>query len=230
MALERSQSHLYLGETYSEAKMASAVSLTLNEAGYVVGQSSTAINRAVDRGVIKAKLQRRGKARLRKLGSAELRFLAIAGEVEKDPPAARRKVYEAIRRLPPDAHRLEFGVMEFKLADVDRRIAERLRRLAEVKALVDVRPEAEPVLRGTNVSVYEVAALRRGQTAAEILEDYPGLTAEQVDAAVEYAKVYPKTGRPLPARSFKRMLSDMAASGAWDVESNDEPMTPRLIP
>lgn len=211
--------------------MASAVSLTLNEAGYVVGQSSTAINRAVDRGVIKAKLQRRGKARLRKLGPAELRFLAIAGEVEKDlTPAARRKVYEAIRRLPADAHRLEFGVMEFKLADVDRRIAERLRRLTEVKALVDVRPEAEPVLRGTNVSVYELAALRRGQTVAEILEDYPGLTAEQVDAAVEYAKVYPKTGRPLPARSFKRMLSDMVASGAWDVESNDEPMTPRLIP
>lgn len=211
--------------------MASAVSLTLNEAGYVVEQSSTAINRAVDRGVIKAKLQRRGKARLRKIGSAELRFLAIAGEVEKDlTPAARRKVYEAIRRLPADAHRLEFGVMEFKLADVDRRIAKRLRRLAEVKALVDVRPGAEPVLRGTNVPVYEIAALARGQTAAEILEDYPALTREQVDAAVEYAKVYPKTGRPLPARSLKRMLSDMAASGAWDVESDDEPMTPRLIP
>lgn len=211
--------------------MASAVSLTLNEAGYIVEQSSTAINRAVDRGVIKAKLQRRGKARLRKIGSAELRFLAIAGEVEKDlTPAARRKVYEAIRRLPADAHRLEFGVMEFKLADVDRRIAERLRRLAEVKALVDVRPGAEPVLRGTNVPVYEIAALARGQTAAEILEDYPGLTAEQVEAGVEYAKVYPKTGRPLPARSFKRMLSDMAASGAWDVESDDEPMTPRPIP
>jgi ribosomal protein S20 len=53
----------------------SAVSLTLNEAGYVVEQSNTAINRAVDRGVIKAKLQRRGKTRLRKVGPAELRAL-----------------------------------------------------------------------------------------------------------------------------------------------------------
>ena len=41
--------------------MVEAISLTLNEAGYVMGQSSTAINRAVDRGVIKAELRRRGK-------------------------------------------------------------------------------------------------------------------------------------------------------------------------
>ncbi len=41
------------------------VSLTLNRAGYVVEQSNTAINRAVDRGFIKATLQRRGKVRLR---------------------------------------------------------------------------------------------------------------------------------------------------------------------
>ena len=110
--------------------MESAVSLTLNEAGYVVEQSNTAINRAVDRGVIKAKLQRRGKIRLRKVGSAELRFLALSGEVERKlTPAYRREVYQAIRRLSTDAHRLEIGVMTFQLVDVDRRIAERLNRL-----------------------------------------------------------------------------------------------------
>jgi hypothetical protein len=92
-----------------------AVSLTLNEAGYVVEQSNTAINRAVDRGVIKAKLQRRGKVRLRKVGPTELRFLAISGEVERKlTPAGRREVYEAMRRLSTDAHRLEIGVMTFR--------------------------------------------------------------------------------------------------------------------
>ena len=63
--------------------MKEAVSLTLNEAGYVVGQSSTAINRAVDRGVIKARLQRRGKLQLRKVGPAELRFLAVESAIAK---------------------------------------------------------------------------------------------------------------------------------------------------
>jgi hypothetical protein len=192
-----------------------AVSLTLNEAGYVVEQSNTAINRAVDRGVIKAKLQRRGKVRLRKVGPAELRFLAISGEVERKlTPAGRREVYEAMRRL----------------VDVDRRIAGRLKRLEEVKTLIGERPNAEPVLRGTDVPVYEIAALTRGQTVAEIVEDYPGLTPAQVDAAAEYAKVYPKAGRPLPGRSLKRMLSDMASSGVWDVEGDGEPIEPRQIP
>ena len=74
-----------------------------------------------------------------------------------------------------------------------------------------------------------IAALARGQTVAEIVEDYKGLP-EQIDAAVEYAKVYPKTGRPLPTRSFKRMLSDMAELGVWDIENDDEPLTPRQIP
>jgi hypothetical protein len=52
---------------------------------------------------------------------------------------------------------------------------------------------------------------------ADIREDYPSLTPAQIDAAIEYTNVYPKPGRPLPARSFKRMLSDMAESGVWDV-------------
>lgn len=211
--------------------MENAVSLTLNEAGYVVEQSNTAINRAVDRGVIKAKLQRRGKVRLRKVGPAELRFLAISGEVERKlTPAGRREVYEAMRRLSTDAHRLEIGVMTFQLVDVDRRIAGRLKRLEEVKTLIGERPNAEPVLRGTDVPVYEIAALTRGQTVDEIVEDYPGLTLAQVDAAAEYAKVYPKAGRPLPGRSLKRMLSDMASSGVWDVEGDGQPIEPRQIP
>ncbi len=210
--------------------MSEAVSLTLNEAGYVVGQSSTAINRAVDRGVIKAKLQRRGKHRLRKVGPAELRYLAIASQVEKDlTPAARRKVYEAVRRLPAEAHRLDLGVMVLKLADIDQQISERLDRLRQVKALVDERRGADPVLRGTTVPVHVVAALAKGQTAAEITEDYPSLTPVQIDAAVEYAKVYPRNGRPLPVQSLKRMLSDMSASGVWD-ETEAELMPPQLIP
>jgi len=89
---------------------------------------------------------------------------------------------------------------------------------------------ADPIIRGTDIPVYVIAALARGQTVAEIIEDYPDLTPERVDAAVEYAKVYPKTGRPLPMRSFKRMLSDMAETGVWDVESDDEPLPPRQIP
>jgi hypothetical protein len=213
-----------------EVAMKDAVSLTLNEAGYVVGQSRAAINRAVDQGVIKARLVRRGKARVRRIGGAELRFLAIAAQVGKDlTPAARRKIYEAVRRALPDASRLDLGVLELKLTDVDRRIDERLKRLAQVRALVDENAR-EPVLRGSDVPVHVVAALARGQSALEIVADYPILSTDQVEAAVEYAKVYPRTGRPLPTRSLKRMLSDLAAVGVWDLEDDSPPVEPQPIP
>lgn len=210
--------------------MTDTINLTLNEAGYVVGQSRATINRAVDQGVIKARLFRRGKTHVRTIGGAELRFLAFDAQAGKDfTPAARRKIYEAIRRALPGESRLDLGVMELRLTDLDRRIDERLDRLARTKALVlDSAPD--PVLRGTDVPVHVVAALARGQTTAEIVEDYPVLTAAQVEAAVEYAKVYPRNGRPLPARSFKRMLGDLAAAGVWDLEHSPAPDEPLLIP
>jgi uncharacterized protein (DUF433 family) len=112
---------------------------------------------------------------------------------------------------------------------VVRHIDERPRRLEQVKAAVDERAP-EPVLRGTDVPVHVVASLARGQSASEIVEDYPTLTSGQVEAAVEYAKVYPRTGRPLPARSFKRMLGDLAAAGVWDLENDPAPIEPHPIP
>lgn len=210
--------------------MAGALSLTLNEAGYVVGQPSTAINRAVDKGVIKATLQRRGKASFRRIGAPELRYLAIAGLVEKDlTPAARKKVYDAVRRLPAAEHTLDLGVMELKLTEIDRRITERLTRLAAIKALVD-ESAREPQLKGVGVPVHVIAGLARGQSVDEIIDDYPALSREQVEAAVEYAKVYPRTGRPLPQRSFKRILGDLTDAGVWDLESDAEPLEPCTMP
>jgi hypothetical protein len=200
------------------------LTLTLNEAGFVLGQPAAAINRAVDRGLIKARLQQRGKHRLRRVGPAELRFQALAGALRGDlTPAGRRKVYEAMRRLPADAPpRVSLGVLAFDLAEIDRRLAERLQQLEAVKAAVEPHPDADPTLRGTQVSVYVIAALAQGETSADILSDYPELVPPQIQAAVEYAAVYPRSGRPLPARSFKQSLTAMAESGVWDV-ADDAP-------
>ena len=210
--------------------MADAFHLTLNEASYVVGQSSSAINRAVDKGVIKAKLRRRGKSRFRQIGAPELRYLAIAGLVEKDlTPAARKKVYDAVRRLPAAAHRLDLGVMEFKLTEIDRRIAERLTKLHAVKAHIDENG-ADPCIKALGVPVHVIAGLAIDQHIDEIVADYPMLSRDQVEAAIEYAKIYPRTGRPLPRRSFKRMLSELAEAGVWDLDNDSEPPAPRMIP
>lgn len=207
--------------------MRDAPNLTLQEASYVVGQPSTAINRAIDQGVIKAK---RGRSRLREIGHAELRFLTLAHQVEKDlTPAARRKVYAAIRRMPSTTQQLSVGLMAFEMSAVDQRIETGLQRLRDIKAFVDETGDL-PVLRGTTIPVHTIAALARGQSAAEMIEDIPGLSHAMIAAAVEYAKVYPRTGRPPATRSFKRTLRDLAASGAWHVDDDPDTSGPRLIP
>lgn len=47
----------------------------------------------------------------------------------------------------------------------------------------------KPIVRGTRVPVYLIVDfIASGQTAAEIVADYPDLTIEDVEAAVAYAR------------------------------------------
>ena len=142
---------------------------------------------------------------------------------EEPSPLASAKMNLAIKST--SRHLREFNRLGEDLRTIDRR------RLEEIRGTVDVGGESDPVIRGTGVPVYVIAGLARGQTVEEILEDYPSLAREQVEGAIEYAKAYPKAGRPYPARSFKRMIGDLAQAGVWDVESDsDEARTPRLMP
>lgn len=46
----------------------------------------------------------------------------------------------------------------------------------------------KPIIRGTRVPVYLIVGLvEAGQTAAQIVDDYPDLTIDDVEAAVAYA-------------------------------------------
>ncbi len=88
--------------------MTPAQTLTLSEAGYLLDRSPAALNKAVDTGVIRARQRKVGKAVQRLLGPAELRFLRLADELHKDlTPAGRRRLYEAVRKLSADTHRLK---------------------------------------------------------------------------------------------------------------------------
>ncbi|WP_271588829.1 DUF433 domain-containing protein [Bradyrhizobium sp. CCBAU 53415] len=46
-----------------------------------------------------------------------------------------------------------------------------------------------------------VAALARGQSAEEIVDDFLSLTRDQVEAVIEYAQAHPKRGALCPAES-----------------------------
>jgi len=123
------------------------------------------------------------------------------------------------------------GEIVLDLAKVDADLDSGLRRLDDVRRGVEAGEErGEPFIKGSKIPVYLVAALAREQSAAEIVEDFPSLSRDQVEAAIEYAKAYPKRGRPYPARSLKRALTELADLGAFDEEIETTDVAPRRIP
>ena len=79
---------------------------------------------------------------------------------------------------------------------------ERLRALDRARELVVQDPDLRgglPVLKGTRLGVYEVAALIKDTSIEEALATYPTLTPDLATVAVLYAEAYPKKGRPRKA-------------------------------
>jgi uncharacterized protein (DUF433 family) len=76
----------------------------------------------------------------------------------------------------------------------------RMKRLAAARDLVESDPEilsGTPVVRGTRIPVYDVAAsVASGIPAERILAAYPALDAQAIDLAVTYAAANPPRGRP----------------------------------
>ena len=61
-----------------------------------------------------------------------------------------------------------------------------------------------------------IAGLARAYTVDEIVQDFPSLSPKQIEAAIEYAKAYPKSGRPFATQSLKRALGELADLGAFE--------------
>lgn len=205
---------------------------TLSEAGYVLGRTPAMLNKAVDTGVIHARQKKVGNMVQRLLGPAELRFLRLADELDKDlTPAGRRRLYGALRKLPDDAHKLQLGRLELDLGQIDTDLKDRMAKLEAVRGRIEsTGARGEAVVRGTAISAHLIAALARDEGIDVVLADFPSMTRDQVEAAVEYAKAYPKRGRPYPTKSLKSTLADLADAGAFDDDGDPGEVAPRAIP
>jgi uncharacterized protein (DUF433 family) len=86
------------------------------------------------------------------------------------------------------------------LASFAKRVEDRWKRLGEARAQVVVDPEilgGTPIIRGTRVPVYDVAAsVVAGISMERILASYPSLNHEQVELAALYVEANPQRGRP----------------------------------
>jgi len=86
------------------------------------------------------------------------------------------------------------------LAPFVKRTKERMDRLAAARELVVTDPDilgGTPVIRGTRIPVYDVAAsVAAGLPADRILAAYPSLDADRLELVTIYAEANPARGRP----------------------------------
>lgn len=117
-------------------------------------------------------------------------------------PEVRPKLYRTFhgKSLSELPRHLEMGRVVIDLERAIQEVESRLRMLARFGERVEADPEVrggEPVFRGTRTPVYTIGRkIEMGSTMEELREDYPQLQEEDFDLAVQYAKLYPRRGRP----------------------------------
>ena len=92
------------------------------------------------------------------------------------------------------------------LAPFIKRTKERMERLAAAREMVLTDPDVlggTPVIRGTRIPVYDVAAsVTAGLPIDRILAAYPSLNVDKIELATIYADANPARGRPRSADEF----------------------------
>jgi uncharacterized protein (DUF433 family) len=177
---------------------------TTAEAQAITGRPTKVIQKLIERDVICCRGEERGARARRLLEPADLLMVLIV-DAHHDLLTARlrRSVHRRLHEVGADlagVERLEVeDFISLRVEPLLRRLTEGLERLEEARAMVVEDPRilgGEPVLRGTRIPVHQVAVLANTMTEEEVLEGYPTLRREQLEAARLYARAYPQQGRP----------------------------------
>jgi uncharacterized protein (DUF433 family) len=185
-------------------KRKNTTALSPAQAAYVTGLSAKTVNQAIDRREIVPLPTRRGGDRPRTLGFAEALYLDVRRETDRMlAPRVREVLYREIKRSVNELmseHSVHIGPITVQLRESIERVHQRMQALAAAERFVVSDPEVrggEPVVAGTRVPVYRLSELvEKGATRGEILEDHPSLTPESLEAALTYASMHRRRGRP----------------------------------
>ena len=191
--------------------------LTAAEAAVVAHVSIRDVNRAIDEHILPFRFFRAGAERnVSAAGCPLIAFYFQSAErltskerlwaIERAGPRLTKSGPFAALLVEDWTFRDEFLAID--LAPFVRRTAERLARLLQAREAVDVSSEVlngTPVIRGTRVPVYDVAAsVAAGVPQERILAAYPSLDAEKIELASIYAQATPPRGRPKRATGLPR--------------------------
>lgn len=178
--------------------------LSPREAAFVTGLSEKTIHQAIDRAEVEPLPTRRADDRERMLAAPEVLYLLIRVQVGSllSPQGKRMLRNEVIQAMsgPADPGAVYLGTLVLDIAPEVATLNDKLAQIERMWSFVVMDPgirAGEPVVRGTRISVHVLADLAaQGASTEELLEDYPSLTRESLEAALTWARMYPRRGRP----------------------------------
>lgn len=178
--------------------MTDADLITPTEAAVVAGMSVRQVNKLIDEELPSRAIRRRdGRRFVTFSGTVCLAARPdMSGTLTSE---ARRSVFRALVRGERGEAALSATVSVDLTATIET-VEGKITELRRSKRLVESDPEilgGRPCFKGTRIPVAQIAELlAQGADADEMIEDYPTLTREMIDAAPILAKAYPARGRP----------------------------------
>jgi len=186
---------------------------TIAQAAMIIEKPSQLLQRTVERAPVKPTLARRGGRRIYVFEMRDLVFFCALDDM-KDGITSHKQIelYKALKSMPAQAAigSINVGPLTYDFKPYVRRVKKNIEATEKLFKLID-RTGDEPVIKGTDINAYRIAALHDGMTVEEILLDYPSLSEQQVLAAKAYAESHPKPGRPYPKNTAKKTMWEARA-------------------
>ena len=204
--------------------MAPGKAILINEAAVVTGVSARKINRLIDDAVLpKSVCTKVGTRRaLRAFAVPMVSFGASDGaklgkkmrlEAMRMIEKFTKENWPRLRNEPEHARLLRFesGCLMISLGEAVSVAMAGLNKLSDALHRIVKDPKVRgglPAMRGTRISVYEIADALASDGLEITLEDFPALSREDVEAAALYARAHPRTGRPLTGSPSRHLVSE----------------------
>ncbi len=188
--------------------------LTPSEAAVVAGVSVRDVNRAIDEGILPKRFYTSvGGRRVRATGCTYVRFYFHAAKALTADERSHviRSLSERRVASEADAWTVRDGFLTVNLQEFATDTEDRHSKLAEAREMVTEDAAVlggTPVLRGTRIPVYDVAAsIAAGIPVERIRAAYPGLDDRSIELAALYAEATPPRGRPRRLTAVEPLLT-----------------------
>jgi uncharacterized protein (DUF433 family) len=186
---------------------------TIAQAAMIIEKPPRLFQRTVERAPVKPTLARRGGRRVYVFELRDLVFFCALDDMKDGITSNKQaELYKALKSIPTQAEigSINIGSLRYDFKPYVRKIKRNIEAAEKLFKLIDTTGD-EPVIKGTDISAYRIAALHDGMTVGEILRDYRTLSEQQVHAAKAYAEGHPKAGRPYPRNTAKKIMLEARA-------------------